>query len=268
MIEHQLTRITGIQKKIEELNSQLVSDGQKGISMNPTEVNGLRGVLKTLSKSPIEKKDPSIQFGLDLGIKIITTWPYESRLAALDLLRLVAVTPAAAEYRHPRDDSTIISVLASSVKENDPPSDNHIMMAIRGFVNLFETPEGRKIIMSELELITDFLKISSTSNRNLAVAISTLYINLAVLFTTSDIASFSQITTLIQELTLFMEQQVDSESAYRGLVALGTLVGISDEYKSAAKEVYEVPKLLNVVSGKVKEPRIRNVVGEINAFLA
>lgn len=247
-----------------------MTDGEKGLSLNPTQVGGLKNVLKTLSTSPMNKTDPSLQFGLELAIKIITTWPYASRLAALDLLRLIAVTPAAAEYRHPSERSNLISVLDHFVvKEHDPPSDNHIMMAVRAFVNLFETSEGRKIIMTDFELIKEFLKVSpSTTNRNLTVAISTLYINLAVLFATSDIASFDQVTSLIQELSLFMEKQGDSESAYRGLVALGTLVGIGSEYKVAAKDVYEVPRIMGVVEGKVKEPRIRNVVKEITALLA
>lgn len=259
---------TGIQKKIEELNSKLVSDGQKSLSLNPTEVNGLRSVLRTLSTYPINKKDPSLLFGLELAIKIVTTWPYVSRLAALDLIRLIAVSPIAAAYRHPSDGSNLVSVLAYVVKENDPPSDNHIMMAVRAFVNLFETPDGRKVVMKEFDLIKGFLAHPSTSNRNLAVAISTLYINLAVLFATSDVATFSQITELMLELTIFLESQSDSETAYRGLVALGTLLGIGDEYKSAGKGVYDVPRILEVVPKKVKEPRIRNVVAEINALLA
>lgn len=258
-------RFDGIQKKIEELNSSLLTEGQKGISLNPSEINGLKSVLQTLSSSPISKNEISIKYGLDIGIKMITTWPYGSRLAALDLIRLIAICPVAAEYRHSSDGSNLISVLTRSVKENDIPSDNHVMMAVRAFVNLFETPEGRKLVLSEFDLIKDFLKVSATSSRNSAVAISTLYINFAVLFATSEEPSLTQVATLLDELSTFMEFQGDSESAYRGLVALGTFMGVSEEFKDSAKEVYKFPRIVSTVSNKLKEPRIRNVVAEINA---
>ena len=61
-------------------------------------------------------------------------------------------------------------------------------------------------------------------------------------------------------------KEKDSEAVYRSLVALGTLVTtLGDEAKTAAREVYEIERVLTKVldAGLGREPRVKNVVSEI-----
>jgi len=60
---------------------------------------------------------------------------------------------------------------------------------------------------------------------------------------------------------------VDSEAVYRGLVAVGTLLGTGEEAQMAAREVYGIEGVLGGAEKRLKEPRIRGVVGEIRGIL-
>jgi len=71
---------------------------------------------------------------------------------------------------------------------------------------------------------------------------------------------------LFDELSKIVTKEKDSEAVYRCLVALGTLVtALGDEVKTAAREVYEIERVLTKIldAGFGREPRVKNVVSEI-----
>jgi phospholipase A-2-activating protein len=75
---------------------------------------------------------------------------------------------------------------------------------------------------------------------------------------------------LLDELTKIITREKDSEAVYRSLVAVGTLVtALGDEVRTAAREIYEVERVLNKVldAGFGREPRIKTVVSEIRNVL-
>jgi len=258
-----------MQKKIEELNQTLIKEGHKELSLNPTELSVLRNVITHLSSSGATKTSQTVSGGLDLALKLTLTWPYPSRLPGLDLLRLLCVAPQTATYTHPRG-GDIIDLLIASVTETDIPAENNIMMAIRAFANLFESAEGRALTLQEFnkiqQLASDTLADGKTSNRNLLVAITTLYINYAVLFSSSSSASsedFEHSVALLDSLRVLLSTQSDSEVIYRALVAVGTLLGSGDEVKSAARDVYNLQDVVKSAVTKAKDPRVKNVGKEI-----
>lgn len=210
-------------------------------------------------------------------MKIITQWPYKDRLPGLDLMRLITPSPLAATYTHPRY-GNIINILKSSVLESDTPAENNIMMSIRAFCNLFSSPAGRSLALSEFGPIQDLLSSvlfptspnpTQTSNRNILVAATTLYINYSVLLSSlSDSErSFDHVLALFDVLVKILGQQKDSEVVYRGLVAVGTLLKVGGEERDAGRDVYEVGSVVEKVVGRVGEPRVRRVVGEIRGLL-
>jgi phospholipase A-2-activating protein len=263
-----------MQKKIEELNQTLIKEGHKDLSLNPTELSVLRNVIAHLSSSGATKTSQTISGGLDLALKLTLTWPYSSRLPGLDLLRLLAVAPQTATYTHPRG-GNIIDLLIASVTETATPAENNIMMAIRAFANLFESAEGRTLALQEFNkiqhLASDALADGKTSNRNLLVAITTLYINYAVLFSSSASSAssedFEHPVALLDSLRVVLATQADSEVVYRALVAVGTLLGLGGEVRSAAVEVYGLREGVRGAVGKAKDPRVKNVGGEIAGLL-
>jgi phospholipase A-2-activating protein len=263
--------VSGMQKKIEELNAQLVKNGQKDLSLNPTDLSVLQKVISHLSASGATSTSQTVSGGLDLAIKLVTQWPYADRLPGLDLLRLLAVAPQTATYVHPRG-GNIVDLLTASVTEEHPPKENHVMMAIRAFVNLFESAEGRVLAGNEFEriqsLASDSLGGGKSSNRNLLVALTTLYINYAVLLTSSEAQgdAFEHPVTILSSLSQILTSASDSEVVYRALVALGTLLALGEEVRSAAIEVYGLDEVVKRRVGKAADPRIKNVGREIGVL--
>jgi len=264
-----------IQKKIEELNQLIINDGLKDLSLNPSQLEVLQELIKHLEQSPTAAARPSqsLTDGLELVFRIVTIWPPQHRLPGLDLLRLLAAaTPATANYRT-SNGGRLVDVLEGSGVFANPDRSNNIMLAVRAFANLFETPEGRKLADDEFDKIHALVKSSATgtTNRNLTIAAATLYINYAVLYTASDHSSdattMDRSLKLLDDLTSIISTSTDSEAVYRGLVGSGTLLQLGEEVTMAAKEVYDLDTALRKAEQGVKEPRVKGVVGEIRDLM-
>lgn len=262
-----------IAKKLQELNGQLASSGSKEISLGPSELDTVIALCSELESSGTLKQSPAVEAGVSYLFKVATTWPVANRLPGLDLLRLVAAaTPVAAMTTYNGQD--LVSGIQSSGVFNPPLNVNNAMLSVRMLGNLFETVPGRQLATSNFDQILTGVKSAlasnGTPNRNLTIAVATLYINYAVYFTTEGRESAPESSerglVLIEELTKMLSGEKDSEAVYRSLVALGTLIkSLGEEVKSAAKDVYDVGSVLRDVSGSAigKEPRVKGIVGEI-----
>lgn len=268
-----------IVKKVEELNQQIVNSGAKDVSLNPPELETVMALCRLLESNESLPKDNAIlETGILLVFKIAAKWPTANRLPGLDLLRLLAAaTPLTAQTKY--DEQDLISAIQQSGVFNSPVNVNYAMLATRMFANLFETPAGRELAVSKFDQILEMVKSVTTyeesaPNRNLTIAVTTLYINYAVYFTSEGRAtapeSSERALSLLDELAKILSKEKDSEAVYRGLVALGTLVKeLGDEVKSASKEVYDFNKVLSKLfdAGLGREPRVKGIVGEIRGLL-
>ncbi|KAL5363478.1 PUL domain-containing protein [Aspergillus floccosus] len=267
-----------IAKKLGEINDQLVSSGSKELSLSPPEVETLVALCGQLESSDRLKPSPVVESGVSLLFRIATSWPVPNRLPGLDLLRLCAAsTPVTATVDYSGQD--LISGIQASGAFNAPLNVNNAMLATRMFANLFETDAGRQLVVSKFDRIVGAVQSAlansgATPNRNLTIAVATLYINFAVYLTSEGRKSAPESAerglVLLADLTKMLTGEKDSEAVYRSLVALGTLVtSLGEEIKSAAKEIYDVEKIFGVVmgSGLGKEPRIKGIVSEIRAAM-
>ncbi|KAL8834260.1 MAG: hypothetical protein Q9176_007586 [Flavoplaca citrina] len=263
-----------IRKKIEELNVQLDNEGHIDAVLNTAQLADLEAMITPLEQSlaGTYSGNNALERGVELVMQMVASWPAGQQLPALDLLRLLtAATSAAAAYRS-SDGGTFIDVLESSKVLEDPDRPNNIMLAVRAFSNLFETPEGRTLADESFDKIHVLVKSSANNaNRNLTIALTTLYVNYAVLYTTSSYPSEQRPTdlalTLMDDLSSIIRKAVDSEAVYRGLVAAGTLLHVGEELQMAAKEIYDLDGALKKAEQTVKEPRIKGVIGEIRGLL-
>jgi phospholipase A-2-activating protein len=262
-----------MQKKIRELNQELLTT-DKEISLNPTELSILSSLSSNLS-SGATATSASITGGLDLALKLTTTWPYPSRLPGLDLLRLLAIAPETATYTNSRG-MNIVSLLEQSIVDNGPPAENNVMLAIRTFANLFDSAEGRELCIKEFDVIFSIAEASlknKTTNRNLLVAITTLAINYAVLFTSASASSIPETKRFeysihwLELLVKVLNEQKDSEGIYRALVAVGTFVGGSDEIRTAAREVLGAKAAVEAAGRKVVDGRNKGMAREVIGVL-
>lgn len=275
-----------IHAKIVELNTSLVTTA-KHLSLNPSQLELLDSLTthleKQLSSSTTAPAAPTpiITSGFDLVLQIATTWPPPSRLPALDLLRLLAAsTPYAGTY-HSSSGGTLIDALASSGVFDDKDRANNTMLATRTLANLFAHEAGRDLAGRCFDQIYALAKTATTAagvagggNRNLLIAVATLWINYAVLLTSSEDqspATVDRALPLLDALTTILRSATDSEIVYRGLVALGTVLCVGgaarEEVVAAAGEVYAVEACLGRAERVVREPRVRGVVGEIRGGL-
>lgn len=264
-----------IQKKIEELNEKLIAEGSKEIALNPSGLTTLHNLIQYLEQNPSSTAKPvsADTDGLELILGIVTTWPPAHRLPGLDVLRLlVAATPSAANYRS-QDGSSVVESLEQSGVFEDKDRSNNIMLAVRVFANLFETDKGRTLAERKFEKIHELVKTASegTTNRNLVIAVATLYVNYAVLYTSppfSELPSAAdRALELTDDLAQILASTTDSESVYRSLVAVGTLLTLGEEVQEAAKQVYDINGALKKAEQGIRESRIKGVVAEIRELL-
>lgn len=260
--------------KISELNQRLTDEGSSDLSLSSSLLSLLNSVVQPLEQalSTTTSTANVIKESVPVVLHIVTAWPPADRLPGLDLLRLLtAASPAIAIYRGPDKESIVDALVASGVfDEQERP--NNIMLAIRVFSNLFDTSEGRDLADVNFEKMLALVKNHATAkaNRNLTIAITTLYLNFATLFTSpshlSLPSSMDRSLVLMDELAQ-LSTLPDSEAVYRALVAAGTLLGLGEELRMAAREVYDLEVAVSKVEARLKEPRVNGVASEIKALL-
>ncbi len=264
-----------ILKKTQELNQQLINEGSKDLSLNDSQLSTLSDLTSPL-ETLLAGTPPQYQIPNDsipLVLHIATAWPPALRLPGLDLLRLLtASSPLPATYASSTNQD-LITLLAESGVFADKDRPNNIMLATRALSNLFETPAGRELADSKFDQIHDLVKNASkgSTNRNLTIAAATLWVNYAVLLTSSTHSnlpsSLDRGITLLDDLSALLKTATDSEAVYRALVAAGTLLRLGEDVTVAAKDIYDYAGALKKAEGAVREPRVKGVVTEIREVL-
>ena len=257
-----------ISRKVQELNSQLVNDGRKDLALSADELkvfpSFVTALESALSKSPTSSDQQLLDSGSDVVVKIVTTWPTANHLPGLDLLRCLAAAHVGLAKRH-----NILTVL-SDADVLSSGNANLTMLAIRALANLFATAGGREFVAANTEAVhrvvaAQMQPTSGAVNRNVHIAAVTCYINFAVMLSreehTSEEAS-GLVRKLLKDLTVLLNngKVVDSETIYRALVAVGTLVKIPGARDESSGEVEAAVK---GATGRCKEPRIKGVVDEM-----
>ncbi|KAH7409893.1 WD40-repeat-containing domain protein [Phaeosphaeria sp. MPI-PUGE-AT-0046c] len=250
-------------KKLQEFNQALVSDGQKDISLNPSDMEQLGTTVAAVEKGNGKGVD---LMGVELLLKAATRWPADKRLPALDLLRLVLVFEEPTAHIVSPEQNFLTALSESGVfTESSPP--NNVMMAIRCLSNLLQTNKGRLLASTEFDQIHKLVSplFLTSANRNLIIALTTLYINYSVLLTSENNAD--RALSLLDDLSKILTSATDSEAVYRALVGTGTLLCLGPDFCEAGRDILQIGDAVQHAEQKVKEPRIRNVIAEIREKL-
>lgn len=274
-------------EQITKRNSQY---SDPAMALNADELENLSKVAQSLQKHDFGSSYTlSAPVDVDVAVasltKVATSWqPASNRLAPLDLLRFLA---AALKSFPAGEVDVVAAVLGSGIFDPESIAQNSklIMLSLRLFSNLLYGG-GKEIIAANVESIIASIKHVvdlAKSDNNVAIAYTTLCMNLAVFLTTSG-GDADLGLSLIEELVGFIAALPavnhaaganaagqTTEPAYRAVMALGTLiVGLSrEEVTSAAKQVFEVPKVLDGLRGKkyLDESRFKVAVDQIKAHL-
>jgi phospholipase A-2-activating protein len=183
----------------------------------------------------------------------------------LDMLRLVLVFNEPTAHIVSPEQNFLSALLNSDVfTESSPP--NNTMMAIRCLSNLLQTDKGRTLASTEFDKIHPLVSPFLTSpNRNLIIALTTLYINYSVLLTSENNAD--RALSLLDDLSRILNSATDSEAIYRALVATGTLLSLGPDFCEAGRDILQIGDAVQHAEQKVKEPRIKKVIAEIREKL-
>ncbi|KAI5258795.1 PFU-domain-containing protein [Aureobasidium subglaciale] len=257
--------LSAIRKKIGELNDTMSSD----LALSSDELKALDNLVKQLQTRPKDPKPQADQ--LSAVLKVATTWPSANRLPGIDLLRLSAVAPSFAMHTSGEDGTIVDTLCKSGVFAVDTDKPNNAMLAIRVLANLFMTEEGRLVADGCFEeIVSSTQPFASTSNKNLATAIATLYINYAVLLTSGAPATESKsreqrAAAIINASLNIIKPDGDSEAVYRALVAVGTLMSLGNESRKEAAQAKDMGGLLQGIerSALGQENRIKAVTNEM-----
>ena len=269
------------------------------MSLSESDIEILTIVAQQLEKYNFQGRpslaSSELESAASVLLKVATQWqPPANRLAGLDLLRFIAAAAKEFPAASAAGLDAVALILSSGIFDADflRTYNKLAMVAMRFFSNLlYGSPSGRELVKEHLESIIETLKPMSTivtTDVSVAVALTTLYLNVAVLIT-SDKTGNADVNanyglSLVEELTKILNafpavnhtvtaspSAQSTEPAYRTIVALGTvLVGLKQaDLTSAAKDIFDVPSALSQLRAKkyMAEPRFKTVVGEIQAVL-
>ena len=268
-----------ITKKLQELNSQLLNDGRKDLSFAPGDLQVLPSFtqqLETAIASPTSS--PVLDAGTTMVIRIATQWPPQSRVPGLDLLRCLAAANTTLTANH-----DILPTLhesgafpSSSSGAGTISNPKLTMLAIRALANLFAHSEGRTFNLQNFEAIHHLISplfqpsAGGAPNRNIHIAASTVCINYAVQLASSEtklepVEKARRVRLLLKDLAALLgnDRVVDSETVYRALVAVGTLVTVTGARQEGEGGAESVEAAVKKAAARSKESRIKGVIGEM-----
>ncbi|KAF2663658.1 polyubiquitin binding protein-like protein [Microthyrium microscopicum] len=262
-----------IVKKIKEFNDELTEQRQKDLILQPADFQILSDAMAQLE--PLAGKQEatlSIPPGaINAAIHAISVWPIDKRLPWLDVLRLLTAASADTITQIASTGDSLVDRLASAgALDTSVSPDNHIMLAIRTLANLFCSAPGRALADSSFDTILTLVEpFSTSSNKNLCIALTTLYINFASTDTSSrDLnGDADRALTLLSALTSLLNHSTDPEALYRALVAAGTVLYLGSDFVAVSKEGLEIEKAVERAEGVAKEGRITSLVKEIRVLL-
>ncbi|KAG5953574.1 hypothetical protein E4U53_004673 [Claviceps sorghi] len=253
--------------KLSNVNKTLIASGRKDAALNP----GEESVLQSLRRA-LESDQPIPAQSLDLVVRMVTAWPYGDRLAALDLLRCIVRFPSVAQFSDAQHGSALDLAITFSMPSDSQPNENAVMMGTRAIANTCTTVDGRSLIHSQATKVVQFLErvvgvkggdAIGKFNRNVLIAVTTLALNLSVLVDKEKLLTPDQRRRLVVVLGAALDEQSDSEVLYRGLVALGTLLGSSKEVMSGLA----VGAWVRGAKARATEDRVKAVANECLALV-
>ncbi|TID13051.1 PFU-domain-containing protein [Venturia nashicola] len=257
-----------IRKKAEEFNQKFLEEGRKDICLNPHDLELLGSTVKQLDVAT-KKSDgaaPISNEGVSIIVGMATRWPAAQRLPALDLLRLLTAASEKAVESTGANGQNLVDILAASNSLSADAPVNNIMLAVRALANLFTNQAGRSLMGAEFGKVHSLVEPFATSpNRNLAIAVATLYINYSVLLMAdgAENVDTNRAVTLLDELVKIVNTATDSEALYRALVGTGTLLALGQDFRDLAKEAMDLDQALIRAAKTGVEPRIKHVIAEI-----
>ncbi|EPS70347.1 hypothetical protein M569_04408, partial [Genlisea aurea] len=201
MLTFDTAQFDGILKKISEFNSTLISDSeQRHISLSESDFSRLNAMVKILKDTSHYHSSRFSDIDTGLLWKLLKTWPVPMLFP-----------------------DVIINLIRKMTA--NPPLPANQLIALRALTNLFKSSFYTELLLKYRSEVLDAFSIccSSSSNKNIQLSYATLLLNYAVLLIENkDEEGQSQVLSAALEMA--EEETIDSDSRFRILVAIGSLM--------------------------------------------
>ncbi|VFQ67870.1 unnamed protein product [Cuscuta campestris] len=226
MLAFDTAQFDGILKKISEFNSSLQSDSERSnLSLNEAEMSRLAAIVKILKDTSHYHSSRFSDIDLALVLRLLKMWPLSMLFPVIDILRMLILHPDGANnlLKQLNSDNDTLVELVKKVTVN-PPLPANLLTSIRAVTNLFKNPSFCDWLLKHRgEILNAFSSCYLTTNKNVQLSYSTLVLNYAVLLIEKkDEEGQSQVLSAALEIA--EEESIDTDSKFRALVAIGSLM--------------------------------------------
>ncbi|KAK4454720.1 PUL domain-containing protein [Podospora aff. communis PSN243] len=287
-------------RRLKESNNKEIQAGNKHIAMNPDDVNRLEALVDLLSR-PSRTTIPAET--IDVVFRLLTQWPYGSRLPVLDMLRCMAARPGLASFPQWRRYGNAIGIALRSALDQeqygidsaggsatftledvrwDDVNPNSLMMALRTITNLFGSTEGRAMVSKDAGTVVGLMgRIAGisgqtpfgTSNANVQTALITTAFNYACLAYNErqgPIPQRSIDTSLLSHLLKIAAAVARDQSAdeilFRAVMTIGMILSCGREGTQSMQRS-ELEAVAEQAQRKSQDVRVKGVLAECKKII-
>ncbi|KXS99498.1 hypothetical protein AC578_3760 [Pseudocercospora eumusae] len=229
-----------IAQKTDELSKS--GDLTSEQALQPEEV----AALKALPTQLQNKQDPHpTEAQISALLKVASLWPQKSRVPAVGVLALLAVSPSFVSTTSAGNGTIVDTLESAGLLAPGQQTANNVVHAIRLLVNLFKSDAGRLIADGSFDTVIKLVKPFHSQPESVAQvkALASLYLNYAVLLSSGagneGAMREARARTLITEIAMLLECEsphaADPDSFFRTLAALGTLLSIGGSFRDSLK---------------------------------
>lgn len=229
----------GIAKKLREFHDFIPPD----VRLNVEDIT----LLLKLADLSLEIQPQQISL-----VKMLLSWPKSHIFPALDLIRASLLIPKInEELSASKDSARLIDTLL--VCATDSSSDPNQLLALRALCNMFSHPVGEALVFTHAATIFKALNACPLStNKNIQIAQSTLYLNYAVSFYKTHQHDGLKFECLTAVFTM-MKPDADPEVQFRLLVSIGTLIQNDSNVLQLIKSE-DVVSILDALTKRLDNP--------------
>ncbi|CAK9140681.1 unnamed protein product [Ilex paraguariensis] len=225
MLVYDVAQFDGILKKISEFNNALLSDpGKKDLLLTEVEISRFGVIAKVLKDTSHYHSSRFSDSDIELLLKLLRLWPVAMMFPVVDILRMIILHPDGATIllKHVNDNDDVLMELIKKVTTSPLPA--NLLTSIRAVINLFKNSCFYQWLQKHRgEILDAFSSCYLSPNKNVQVSYSTLVLNYAILLIEKkDEEGQSQVLSAALEIA--EEQNLDVDSNFRALVAIGSLM--------------------------------------------
>ncbi|CAO2813433.1 unnamed protein product [Amaranthus hypochondriacus] len=220
-----VAQFDGILKKLSEFNNTLLlNKDQAQLSLTEVDTSRVNAVIKILKDTSYYHSSSFADVDIDLLLRILNSWPLSMIFPAIDILRMIILHPDGASklLRHINGGNDALMEMVKKVTMN-PVIPANVLTSIRALNNLFKNIIFHQWLQYNRSKILDSFSVCYATNKNVQFAYSTLILNFSVLLIEKRDEE-GQLQVLSAALEIAEAENLDPESKFRALVAIGSLM--------------------------------------------